>query len=372
MKKILFLFGSSVGRLSVGSGESFRLYGSDRAAQYGVHATTDIVRNAETDTSMFAKLLDTVLNALCNLAGGRGGTWTRVLRSRNLIKQTELVVSTVDRVGVPLLILMTVGIIPTRPVVYISVGLPERLRAMRPWFRKHFISLLRDRVEKIICYGYGEHQLLHDMVKNPKEDIIFQPFGVDINHFSPSTVSKKNESYLITVGADPHRDFETLLAAADKISMPWEVITSQARYDEILAQNMSVPETVSIHTDVSLEEMKTRMQGAVAVVLPLKNNSYSGATTVMLQALALGKPIIVSRVDANRDGYHLQNEKNCLLVQPGDVAGLVSAVEHVMERSVSEKLSQHARKTAETYFFWDRFCDELYAIILLAYAKRTV
>ena len=36
------------------------------------------------------------------------------------------------------------------------------------------------------------------------------------------------------------------------------------------------------------------------VVLPLKPNSYSGATTTLLQAMAMGKPLVVSAVGATR------------------------------------------------------------------------
>jgi hypothetical protein len=41
------------------------------------------------------------------------------------------------------------------------------------------------------------------------------------------------------------------------------------------------------------------------VALPVRENTYSGATTVLLQALALGKPVVVSRTSAIATGYGL-------------------------------------------------------------------
>ena len=47
--------------------------------------------------------------------------------------------------------------------------------------------------------------------------------------------------------------------------------------------------------DVSFAAVRDLLRRARVVALPVVDNSYSGATTVLLQALATGRPVVVSR-----------------------------------------------------------------------------
>jgi len=61
----------------------------------------------------------------------------------------------------------------------------------------------------------------------------------------------------------------------------------------------------------------------------LRDNNYSGATISLLQAMAAGKAVIVSRTRAVADGYGLIDGENCLLVPPGDVPTLAAALDRL-------------------------------------------
>ena len=72
--------------------------------------------------------------------------------------------------------------------------------------------------------------------------------------------------------------------------------------------------------------MRDRLERARVVALPVRDNSYSGATTVLLQAMALGKPVVVTRTAAIATGYGLVDGENVRLVAPGDAAAFGRAV----------------------------------------------
>ena len=55
---------------------------------------------------------------------------------------------------------------------------------------------------------------------------------------------------------------------------------------------------VAVETDLPFDEMRRRLERARVVALPVRENSYSGATTVLLQAMALAKPVVVTRTAA--------------------------------------------------------------------------
>ena len=71
--------------------------------------------------------------------------------------------------------------------------------------------------------------------------------------------------------------------------------------------------------------MRDRLASARVVALPVRDNSYSGATTTLLQAMAMAKPVVVSRTAAIAAGYELEDGVNCRLVEPGDGAAFERA-----------------------------------------------
>ena len=71
-----------------------------------------------------------------------------------------------------------------------------------------------------------------------------------------------------------------------------------------------MPSNINIVCDVPFSEIRALFAGARVVVLPVKENTYSGATTTLLQAMAMGKPIVASRVGATREGYGLRDGEN--------------------------------------------------------------
>jgi glycosyltransferase involved in cell wall biosynthesis len=119
-----------------------------------------------------------------------------------------------------------------------------------------------------------------------------------------------------------------------------------------------------IETDIPLEHVRDRLAEARVVALPVRDNSYSGATTVLLQAMAMGKPVIVSRTEAIAAGYSLEDGVNCRLVEPGDPQALERCVEElVADAGAASSLGTRARETVERSLSWERYTDALWEIL---------
>jgi glycosyltransferase involved in cell wall biosynthesis len=100
------------------------------------------------------------------------------------------------------------------------------------------------------------------------------------------------------------------------------------------------------------------------VALPVLDNSYSGATTVLLQAMALAKPVVVTRTKAIASGYGLVDGDNCRLVEPGDADGFQRAVAGVLrDEWHARALGARARKTVEAQLTWDRYVDRIERVL---------
>ena len=107
------------------------------------------------------------------------------------------------------------------------------------------------------------------------------------------------------------------------------------------------------------------------VALPVRDNSYSGATTVLLQAMALAKPIVVTRTAAIAAGYGLVDGDNVRLVAPGDGASFGSALTDLLRERARASARSRARATAESELSWERYVDRI-GTALLACGGRPV
>jgi len=121
---------------------------------------------------------------------------------------------------------------------------------------------------------------------------------------------------------------------------------------------------VVLETDISLEQVRDRLAGARVVALPVVDNSYTGATTVLLQAMAMAKPVVVSRTEAIARGYALEDGVNCRLVEPGDAGAFERTLLDVLRGAdAATALGTRARETVERSFSWERYTNALWEIL---------
>ena len=150
----------------------------------------------------------------------------------------------------------------------------------------------------IVSYAESEAAWLREWLGPGAPPVVFVPFGVDANAFRPA-LEQREDVDVLSVGADPRRDFGLLLGiAARHPELKFRIVASRAHARAFTG----VPPNVAIETDIPLERVRDRFAQARLVALPVSDNSYSGATTVLLQAMAMGKPVVVSRTDAIADG----------------------------------------------------------------------
>jgi glycosyltransferase involved in cell wall biosynthesis len=140
-------------------------------------------------------------------------------------------------------------------------------------------------------------------------------------------------------------------------------IVASAEHAHALAQP---PPNVTLEVDIPLEAVRSRLAGARVVALPVRGNSYSGATTTLLQAMAMAKPVVVSRTDAIATGYGLDDGANCRLVPPGDADAFEKALlETLTGADAARALGIRARETVERSLSWERYTDALWDVLSL-------
>jgi glycosyltransferase involved in cell wall biosynthesis len=191
------------------------------------------------------------------------------------------------------------------------------------------------------------------------------PFGVDVDAFRP--VGAPPAVDVVSVGADPHRDLELLLRIAEAQPETSFLVVTTGDHARSLARRANI----TVETDLPFDEMRDRLERARVVALPVRDNSYSGATTVLLQAMALAKPVVVSRTAAIATGYALEEGRNVRLAGPGDAAAFGRALAELLgDEARARALGSAARATVESELSWDRYVERIEGFLLAAAAGR--
>lgn len=337
---------------SPGAIERYRLFGLDELRARGLH----VRHNLERRVPAWARAVDWLLDKVVYGVGGYGGDFASVLASLREINRADVVLSTVDTVGLPLVLLKRVGLVRP-PIVYVAVGLPERLvqlRRLRGLYRRALCG-----TREIVSYAESEVEWLRNWL-GPAARVVFVPFGVDTRQFAP--VERVPQVDVVSVGADPRRDFALLTTvAARHPELTFRVVASA----DLARALVNVPPNVTVETSLPLDDVRDRLAAARVVALPVRENSYSGATTTLLQAMAMGKPVVVSRTDAIATGYGLEDGVNCRLVAPGDSDAFErTLLETVKGADAAAALGIRARETVERSLSWERYTNALWQLLV--------
>lgn len=171
----------------------------------------------------------------------------------------------------------------------------------------------------------------------------FVPFGADHFFFQPLEVKKEN--YILSIGHN-WRDWDTLIKAFQRLK-------TDLHLKIIGDQNISVPEGISSRVQclpyIKIGDLKTAMAQASFVVLPLPYFSHAYAQMTLLQSMAMGKAVIVSRVPGIID--YVKANENALLVEPSNILDLKNKMEYLLAEPEKKKaLEKKARETIEREF----------------------
>ena len=242
--------------------------------------------------------------------------------------------------------------------MYVAIGLPERLARLRSArMRRLYADALRS-CAVVVAYSEKEAEDIRRWAAGARVE--FVPFGVDTSAFSPAER-----------GSEVVRSAR-IRTETSSCCCGWRRAFPRSRFRLVTSVDHAralppLPGNVALETDLPFDEMRARLSAASVVALPVRENSYSGATTVLLQAMALEKPVVVTRTSAIATGYGLVDGENCRLVPPGDEEAFARALRDVLRDDLHARaLAASARATVERELSWERYVDRIEALVVEA------
>ncbi|MEL5892940.1 glycosyltransferase family 4 protein [Bacteroides sp. GD17] len=243
----------------------------------------------------------------------------------------------------------------------------KSLKRERSYAKRILYKWLYQSFDKILFHSplnMQESQKLH-WVDSSKMEIIH--WGVDIDFYKK--IYSKEAVGFVSTGRE-NRDFNTLIAAFSKTNYPLKIYTNKVNYEnDYTFLKQYIDKYPNIHIclventkEAALTAMKM-VASSFCVAIPVYSNSiyYCVGHTSIVEALALGKPII-----ATRNPYHpidIEKEEIGILVEAEDIFAWIDAITYLIQHEdEAMQMGKRAQKLAEEVYNINHFSEELYGI----------
>jgi glycosyltransferase involved in cell wall biosynthesis len=280
-----------------------------------------------------------------------GGRWGRVYRrlppfiaqaleARRRAKSYDVVMTWSERHSVAVAALFAVTRVETAHLALMfwiskpSVRLPLRL--------------FRSGIDRIVTWSSVQRSVAIERVGFRPEDVVLVRHPVDLKFFHPMDRDRE----IIFSAGSTMRDFDTLVRAVTglpvtvRIAASLVVVLQGLRVAAVdVGKELVRPPNVQVES-MSPLQVREGYASAQVVVVPLLPCDIDAGVNVVLEAMAMGRPVIVTRtvgqVDVIDDGI------NGYFVDPLDADELKAKIQAIRENpSAAEQVGRRARVYAE-------------------------
>lgn len=196
-----------------------------------------------------------------------------------------------------------------------------RPRSWRWRFKHALYRIVARRALGILVNSKGEIESTVSRFGLERGKVLFVPMYSTIE--SPECI-EENEGIVVSIGRTL-RDNETLLAAARRFRAPLVLVVG--KHDKLPE---TLPPNVELLREIPLEEAQGLMRRAAVVAVPLLPAERSTGQVVVLEAMALGKPVVATELAGTVD--LIDSGVDGLLVPAGDAEALAQAVNGLLEK----------------------------------------
>jgi len=234
-----------------------------------------------------------------------------------------------------------------RPVVVADIGLTAGWK-----LRDRILDIVVPRVDGVVVLGTNQIAEIRRRWRTGA-DLAFLPQHVDTTFFHPGPPVAHGP--VLTVGDDTGRDFETLLVAMRGVDLDLVAKTGMI--------HGAPPDRVRVLTGrMDWRDYRALFAQALMVVVPLRPMVTASGIGTLLEAMAMGRPVIVSDSPGILD--HVEPDRTALVVPCGDADALRSAMQRLAaDQALRDRLGQAARAYVERHCSYEAVGSRLAAYL---------
>lgn len=194
-------------------------------------------------------------------------------------------------------------------------------------------------IQYFICHSSTEREMyLKEFGPDKKDSIIFLKLGGGKPFNTKSDPQRGTDRYFFS-GGSSNRDYRTLVQAFDGLE---ERLIIACYPSDV--KGLRIPANVEIRHNVYAEDFTRLMERSYAVILPLLKTEVSSGQLVLLDAMRVGKAIVVTKGGCTRD--YLPPDVG-IIVEPCLVEEIRTAVQHLVRDP--ERTRRLGRKAKACY-----------------------
>lgn len=354
----------------------------------GADASREAATGPRRDYAVFAALLDaTILDRTgidqsfvarvirSTLGAAPAQAWL-AFRRRG---EYDAIVTDGEHIGIPLALLLRL----TRSTVrHVTIGHRLSARKKRPFFR---LLGVHRRIDRIALHSRQQYEVAVRDLGIESHRLSLVPYQVDTSFWSPGAAPA--ERLVVSAGLE-HRDYATLFRAVDGLDAQVE-IGAASNWSRHAFADITPPSNVHV-ASFDYSSLRALYARAALVVVPLTDVDNQAGVTTILEAMAMGKPVVVTQslgqtdvVEDRRlrprgalrprptslarrfaEQARIPIEATGLYVAPGDADGLRRAISYLLEHpDERERLGRAARRTVEALFTVEQFAERMRALV---------
>lgn len=243
----------------------------------------------------------------------------------------------------------------SRPLAIVSCWLAETWRELdERTLAAHRKALAA--VDKLLFFSSNQAAIFERELGVAPARMAHIPFGVDHRFFAPPVGRVENDGRILAVGRDQSRDHPLLIEAIRGTDMRLRLVGPPLDASE------EMPEEVELIPHLDHVAYRRALAQAAVVAVPTTAPAYPSGQTVVLEAMAMGKAVVVTDSPAMRE--YVTVGVTGELVPPGDAGALTRTLRQLLDDPERRwRLGQAGREAVEKRFndlaMWEAVAEHL-------------
>lgn len=210
----------------------------------------------------------------------------------------------------------------------------------------------------VICLCRSQLDYAVNRLGIPESRVSFVYDKVDHNFFSPLNLD--SDGYILAVGQE-QRDYQALLKAVAGTNLKVIIVASSPWSTHQQPELQQAPQVTWLQ-NISYQALRDLYAKARLVIVPLNDVDYAAGVNALLEAMAMGKPVVVTRTQGITD--YVKDDETGRYVTPGSVEELKDAIFFLLNNpAVSKRLGANARQAVEETMNLDIYVKKIAQIV---------
>jgi glycosyltransferase involved in cell wall biosynthesis len=250
-----------------------------------------------------------------------------------------------EHVGIPLGAMLNTGGRRT----HVMIGHRLTTAAKRALYRTLRVDR---RISRIVVHSRRQAELAPPWLGIDPGKVFLTPYGVDVSFWRPQAV---DEAPLIFAPGRSHRDFDTLAEATAGLDEQ-VIITAASQHSPREPYRAATGVGLTVR-ELDYQQLRTHYARARLVVIPLLAVDFPAGITTLLEAMAMGKAVIVA--GSGLDDW-MVDRQTAVRVPARDPAALRTAIRRLLAESAERRrLGANAREAVCAHWSTPAFAARL-------------